>query len=182
MKPSSSNVQGPVVRSAETGAKAGPNGPTFGAPSGQHSRPRPRPKGATFDAVLSQADSASIGAALASVITPGNHLVGDGGKAIAAFARKAGIPFHAVPTPGKSTPEAPHLHISSTPTMAASSNGSTASTASPLRTCPTIPDGGAPSKPGAANSRRKPGSKAPSETAHTNRYRYKSLRVRACRK
>jgi ISXO2-like transposase domain len=68
-------------------------------------------KGATFDAVLSQVDSASIGAALASVITPGNHLVGDGGKAIAAFARKAGIPFHAVPAPGKPTPEAPHLHI-----------------------------------------------------------------------
>jgi transposase-like protein len=68
-------------------------------------------KGATFDAVLPQVDSASVGAALASVITPGNHLIGDGGKAIAAFARKAGIPFHAVPSPGKPTPEAPHLHI-----------------------------------------------------------------------
>ena len=41
----------------------------------------------------------------------GNHLIGDGGKAIAAFARRAGIPFHAVPSPGKPTPEAPHLHI-----------------------------------------------------------------------
>ena len=68
-------------------------------------------KGATFDAVLPQVDGASVGAALAGVVTPGNHLVGDGGKAIAAFARKAGIPFHAVPAPGKPTPEAPHLHI-----------------------------------------------------------------------
>src|SRR5271165_2973219 len=67
--------------------------------------------GATFDAVLPQADSASIGAALAGVVTCENHLVGDGGRAIAAFARKAKIPFHAVPSPGKPTPEAPHLHI-----------------------------------------------------------------------
>ena len=57
-------------------------------------------KGATFDAVLPQVDSASVGAALAGVVTPGNHLIGDGGKAIAA-----------VPAPGKPTPEAPHLHI-----------------------------------------------------------------------
>ena len=68
-------------------------------------------KGATFDAVLPQADSASIGAVLAGVVTSGNHLVGDGGRVIAAFARKAKIPFHAVPSPGKPTPEAPHLHI-----------------------------------------------------------------------
>jgi transposase-like protein len=68
-------------------------------------------KGATFDAVLPQVDGASVGAALAGVVTPGNHLIGDGGKAIAAFARKAGIPFHAVPAPGKPAPEAPHLHI-----------------------------------------------------------------------
>ena len=68
-------------------------------------------KGATFDAVLPQVDSASIGAALAGVVTPGNHLIGDGGRPIAAFARRAGIPFHAVPSPGKPAPEAPHLHI-----------------------------------------------------------------------
>ena len=68
-------------------------------------------KGATFEAVLPQVDGASVGAALAGVITPGNHLIGDGGKAIAAFARRAGIPFHAVPAPGKPTPAAPHLHI-----------------------------------------------------------------------
>ena len=44
-------------------------------------------------------------------MTSVNHLVGDGGKPLAAFARKAGIPFHPVPSPGKLTPEAPHLHI-----------------------------------------------------------------------
>ena len=44
-------------------------------------------------------------------MTGENHLIGDGGKAIAAFARKAQIPFHAVPAPGKPTAEAPHLHI-----------------------------------------------------------------------
>jgi hypothetical protein len=48
--------------------------------------------------------TASVEAALAGVVTPGNHLIGDGGEAIAAFARKARIPFHAVPSP---TAEAP---------------------------------------------------------------------------
>jgi transposase-like protein len=67
--------------------------------------------GATFNAVLPQVDSASVARAFAGVVTPGNHLVGDGGRAIAAFARRAGIPFHAVPSPGKPAPEAPHLHI-----------------------------------------------------------------------
>ena len=68
-------------------------------------------KGATLDAVLPQADGASIAAVLTGVVTSVNHLVGDGGKPLAAFARKAGIPFHPVPSPGKPTPEAPHLHI-----------------------------------------------------------------------
>ncbi|HEY6520859.1 MAG TPA: IS1595 family transposase, partial [Roseiarcus sp.] len=44
-------------------------------------------------------------------MTPANHLVGDGGKPLAAFARRARIPFHAVPAPGKPTSKAPHLHI-----------------------------------------------------------------------
>jgi hypothetical protein len=52
-----------------------------------------------------------MGAVLAGVVTPGNHLIGDGVKAIAAFARRAGIPFHPMPAPGKPTPEAPHLYI-----------------------------------------------------------------------
>ncbi|HEY3623275.1 MAG TPA: IS1595 family transposase [Roseiarcus sp.] len=127
-------------------------------------------KGATFDAVLPQVDSASLGAALAGVVTPGNPLIGDGGRAIATFARRAGIPFHG-PCPRQENPlPKPRICTSttSTPTTAASSNGSTASTASPQRTCPTTSDGGAPSKPGETNSLRKPGSKAPSETAHIN--------------
>ena len=67
--------------------------------------------GATFDAILPQVDGASVSLALAGIVTPGNHLIGDGGKAIATFARRAGIPFHAVPAPGKPTSAAPHLHI-----------------------------------------------------------------------
>src|SRR3984885_6967683 len=46
--------------------------------------------------------------------------------------------------------------------------------ASPPRTSPIISAGVELSKPGATNSNRQPGSKALSETAHTNRYRYKS--------
>ena len=68
-------------------------------------------KGATFDAVLPQVDGASIAAALVGVVTPVNHLIGDGGRAMATFARRAKIPFHAAPAPGKPTREAPHLHI-----------------------------------------------------------------------
>ena len=105
-------LQGPLVRSAEKGAQARRNGQASGPSSGQHSHPcRPRPERRDL-----RRDSASGrrrfgGRALAGVVTPGNHLIGDGGKAIAAFARRAGIPFHAVPSPGKPTPEAPHLHI-----------------------------------------------------------------------
>ena len=44
-------------------------------------------KGATFDAVLPQDDSAAIAAAPTGVVTSGNHLVGDGGKPLAAFAQ-----------------------------------------------------------------------------------------------
>ena len=57
--------------------------------------------GATFDAILAQVDGASVSLALAGIVTPGNHLIGDGGKAIATFARRAGIAFHTVPSLGK---------------------------------------------------------------------------------
>ena len=60
---------------------------------------------------MPQVDGASAQTALAGVVTPGNHLVGDGGQAIAAFAREAGIPFHGPCSPGKPTAEAPHPHI-----------------------------------------------------------------------
>jgi hypothetical protein len=62
--------------------------------------------GATFEAILPQVDGASVSFALAVIVTPGNHLIGDGGKAIAAFAHTARIPFHVVPAPGKPVPAA----------------------------------------------------------------------------
>ena len=67
--------------------------------------------GAAFDAILAQVDGASVSLALAGIVTPGNPLIGDGGKAIATFARRAGIAFHTVPSPGKPSPAAPRLHI-----------------------------------------------------------------------
>jgi hypothetical protein len=74
-------------------------------------------EGTTFDAVLHQVDSASVRAALAGLVTPGNHLIGDGGKAIAAFARRAGFRS----TPGKPTPtRLTGTSITSRPTKAAS--------------------------------------------------------------
>ena len=45
------------------------------------------------------------------MVTPANRFVCDGGKAIVAFARRANIPVHVVPAPGKPIPEAPDIHI-----------------------------------------------------------------------
>ena len=88
-------------------------------------------------------------------MTGENHLIGDGGKAIAAFARKANIPFHAVPAPGKPTAEAPHLHINNVNAYHGRLkqwlnrfNG-----VATRRTCPTILAGAALSKPGAIKPR-----------------------------
>ena len=126
--------------------------------------------GATFDAILAQVDGASVSLALAGIVTPGNHLIGDGGKAIATFARRAGIAFHTVPSPGKPSPAAPHLHINNVNAYHGRLkqwlnrfNGVA------TKTCPIISVGGALSKPGATNSNRQAGSKALSETGHTNR-------------
>jgi len=68
-------------------------------------------EGATTDAVLPNVDRAAIAAALNGVVTPANRFVCDGGKAIVAFARRANIPVHVVPAPGKPRPEAPDLHL-----------------------------------------------------------------------
>ena len=120
--------------------------------------------------VLGQDASLSVSLALAGIVTPGNHLIGDGGKAIAQVAVEPGLPStlfvagKAVPPPARTC-----TSTTSTPITAVSSNGSTASTASPPRTCPIISVGGALSKPGATNSNRQAGSKALSETGHTNR-------------
>ena len=124
-------------------------------------------KGATFDAVLPQDDNASIAAVLTGVVTPANHLVGDGGKPLAAFASRAGIPFHAVPSPGKPAPEAPHLHINNVNAYHGRLKqwlfNEFASTASPPRTCQATSAGAAPSKAGANALTRQTGSPARSE-------------------
>ena len=67
--------------------------------------------GATIDAVLPKLDRASVTAVLSGVVTPANQLCCDGGKAIAAFARVGGIPYHVLPKPGGPKPEAPDWHI-----------------------------------------------------------------------
>jgi transposase-like protein len=67
--------------------------------------------GRTIDAVLPKLDRASVTAVLSGVVTPANELCIDGGKAIAAFARIGGIPFHVLPKPGGPRPGAPDLHI-----------------------------------------------------------------------
>lgn len=67
--------------------------------------------GATTDAVLPKLNRVSITAALGGVVTPANEFCCDGGTAIVAFARKAGIPTHILPVPGKPNPKAPDFHI-----------------------------------------------------------------------
>ena len=67
--------------------------------------------GATTDAVLPKLNRASIAAALDGIVTPANEFCCDGGSAIVAFARKAGIPTHILPAPGKPNPSAPDFHI-----------------------------------------------------------------------
>jgi len=67
--------------------------------------------GATTDAVLPKLNRVSIAAALGGIVTPTNEFCCDGGTAIVAFARKAGIPTHILPLPGKPNPSAPDFHI-----------------------------------------------------------------------
>ena len=67
--------------------------------------------GATTDAVLAKLNRMSIAAALGGIVKPANEFCCDGGNAIVAFARKAGIPTHILPAPGKPNPQAPDFHI-----------------------------------------------------------------------
>jgi transposase-like protein len=67
--------------------------------------------GATTDAVLPKLDRVSITAALSGVVTPANEFCCDGGTAIVAFARRAGIAAHVLPKPGKPTRQAPDYHL-----------------------------------------------------------------------
>jgi transposase-like protein len=68
-------------------------------------------QGATTDAVLPKLNRVSIAAALDGVVTPANEFCCDGGTAIVAFARRAGIPAHVLPVPGKPNPNAPDFHL-----------------------------------------------------------------------
>jgi Homeodomain-like domain len=139
-------LQGPVIRSAAKGAKARWKGPAIQAfiritfPSSS----RATGKGATFDAVLPQVDGVSVRTALAGVVTV-NHRIGDGGRAIAAFARKAGIPFHG-PCPRPESRPARRLictSTTSTPITAVSSKGWSLSKPSQPKTCQAISAGDA---------------------------------------
>lgn len=67
--------------------------------------------GATIDAVLPRLDAASITAVLGPVITRPSEFCCDGGSAITAFARRAGLKFHVLPAPGLPRPDAPAFHI-----------------------------------------------------------------------
>ena len=68
-------------------------------------------QGATTDAVLPRLNRVSIAAALGGVVTPANEFCCDGGTAIVAFARRAGIAAHILPMPGKPNPQAPDFHL-----------------------------------------------------------------------
>lgn len=68
-------------------------------------------QGATTDAVLPKLDRASITTALCGVVTPDNEFCCDGGTAIVAFAKRAGIPAHVLPKPGKPSRQAPDYHL-----------------------------------------------------------------------
>ena len=67
--------------------------------------------GATTDAVLPKLNRVSITAALGGIVTSANEFCCDGGTAIVAFARRAGIPTRLLPMPGKPNPQAPDFHI-----------------------------------------------------------------------
>jgi len=67
--------------------------------------------GATTDAVLPKLDRVSIAAALSGVVTPANEFCCDGGTAIVAFTRRAGIAAHVLPKPGKPTRQTPDYHL-----------------------------------------------------------------------
>jgi transposase-like protein len=67
--------------------------------------------GATTDAVLPKLNRASIAAALDGIVTSANEFCCDGGTAIVAFARRAGIAAHVLPKPGKPIRQAPDYHL-----------------------------------------------------------------------
>ena len=82
--------------------------------SGEHSRPRgARPRTARPSTpCCRRIDRASIAAVLDGVVTPANRFVGDGGKAVAAFARRAEHPGStSCPRRASPAPRRPHFHL-----------------------------------------------------------------------
>jgi transposase-like protein len=67
--------------------------------------------GATFDAVLPRLDAASLEEAFGERIAPATDFCCDGGRAIAAFAKRAKLKIHVLPAPGNPKPEEPQFHI-----------------------------------------------------------------------
>lgn len=170
-KPSFSNPSRAPVRPAEKGAQARRNGQASGPPLGQHSHPcRPRPERRhprrhpasgrrRFGEPRPRRNCQARQSSHRRWRQGDRHFRPQSRDSLP---RRAGA--------GKPAPAAPHLHINNVnPITAVLSSGSTASTASPPRTCPIISAGGALSKPGATNSNRQPGSKALSGTDPTNR-------------
>lgn len=68
-------------------------------------------QGATFDAVLPKLNRASLEDALGDVLASADTFCCDGGKSIVAFARRAGLSVHVLPSPGGPRPDAPQFHI-----------------------------------------------------------------------
>ena len=125
---------------------------------------RPRPEGRDLRRGPASGRRGFQGRALAGVVTQDNHLIGDGGRPIGDLRPQSRIPFDAVLAPGKPAPQAPHLHIDNVNAYHGRLkqwlnrfNGVA------TRSCRTISDGAALSKPGATNSNRQTGSKARSE-------------------
>ena len=67
--------------------------------------------GATIDGILPRLDAASITMVLGPVVEKSAQFCCDGGTAIKAYARRAGVTIHVLPAPGTPRPEAPDLHI-----------------------------------------------------------------------
>ena len=136
--------------------------------------------GATIDGMLPKLDKASVSAVLAGVVTSANQLCCDGGKAIAAFARIGGIPYHVLPKPGGPKPEAPIcISTTSMPTIAASSNGCVRSMGWRRRTCLTTSVGAERSRHSHTPASQADGLLARWEPEHINRQDQSSFMRRA---
>lgn len=101
--------------------------------------------GATTDAVLAKLNRVPIAAALEGAVTPANEFCCDGGTAVVAFARRAGIAAHVLPMPGKPNPKAPGFHLNNVNARHGRLKGWLRRFHGvATKICPTIPAGAAP--------------------------------------